>query len=97
MPSCSSLVGQSWDLVGLDRHYRDFIAGFDSADGDPLVRTTELVHAWRRFPFIDPELPGLVLPADWPGPAAAEVFRRRHADWSARAGGGPRIPHASAA
>jgi phenylacetic acid degradation operon negative regulatory protein len=83
--SLTGLVRQSWDLTGLARHYRDFIAGFAGADGDPLVRTTELVHAWRRFPFIDPELPALVLPADWPGPAAAKVFRRRHADWSARA------------
>jgi phenylacetic acid degradation operon negative regulatory protein len=83
--SLIGLVRQSWDLVGLDRHYREFIAGFATADGEPLVRTTELVHAWRRFPFIDPELPALVLPPDWPGPAAAEVFRRRHADWSARA------------
>jgi phenylacetic acid degradation operon negative regulatory protein len=83
--SLTELVRQSWDLAGLDRHYRDFIAEFADPDGDPLVRTTELVHAWRRFPFIDPELPALVLPTGWPGPAAAEVFRRRHADWSAPA------------
>lgn len=83
--SLADLVRQSWDLVRLDRDYREFIAEFSAADGDPLVRSTELVHAWRRFPFIDPELPALVLPADWPGPTAAELFRRRHADWSAHA------------
>ena len=83
--SLTGLVRQSWDLAGLDRHYRDFIDAFADSGGDPLVRTIELVHAWRRFPFIDPELPALVLPSDWPGPAAAEVFRRRHAGWSARA------------
>jgi phenylacetic acid degradation operon negative regulatory protein len=83
--SLSALVRQSWDLSRLERHYRDFIAGFATAGGDPLLRTTELVHAWRRFPAIDPELPKLVLPPTWPGPAAARVFRSRHADWSAAA------------
>jgi phenylacetic acid degradation operon negative regulatory protein len=83
--SLSSLVGQSWDLAQLGRRYQEFIASFRSAGGDPLTRITELVHAWRRFPFIDPELPALVLPPSWPGPRAAAVFRSRHAGWVDRA------------
>lgn len=35
----------------------------------------QLVHAWRKLLFLDPGLPAELLPADWPGFAAAEVFR----------------------
>ena len=38
---------------------------------DPLVRVIDLVHAWRRFPWIDPGLPAQFLPAPWRGTAAA--------------------------
>jgi phenylacetic acid degradation operon negative regulatory protein len=49
------LVRQAWDLGALERSYRDFLGNF-SGNGcrDPLARLTELVHAWRRFPWIDP-------------------------------------------
>jgi phenylacetic acid degradation operon negative regulatory protein len=40
------------------------------------------VHAWRRFPWIDPGLPAQFLPAPWSGTAAAELFARRHAEWA---------------
>jgi len=33
-----------------------------------------LVHEWRKFLFTDPGLPAELLPADWPGQAAAEFF-----------------------
>ena len=37
------------------------------------VRST-LLHEWRKFLFRDPGLPGELLPADWPGRAAAAYF-----------------------
>jgi len=40
------------------------------------------VHAWRRFPWIDPGLPAQFLPAPWSGTAAAELFTRLHAQWA---------------
>jgi phenylacetic acid degradation operon negative regulatory protein len=40
-----------------------------------------LVQQWRHVPFLDPGLPAELLPASWPGPAAAERFRRRHEGW----------------
>ena len=49
---------------------------------DPLVRVIDLVHAWRRFPWIDPGLPAQFLPAPWRGTAAAALFARLHAEWS---------------
>jgi phenylacetic acid degradation operon negative regulatory protein len=49
---------------------------------EPLARVTELVHAWRRFPWADPELPAQLLPDRWSGLAAAELFAARHRDWT---------------
>jgi hypothetical protein len=33
-----------------------------------------LVHAWRRFPFLDPDLPEAVVPKEWPRKRAHDVF-----------------------
>ena len=45
----------------------------------------QLVHAWRRFPLIDPALPVELLPARWSGVRAAKLFTRRRAQWHAAA------------
>jgi len=87
--SLAAMVGHAWDLAGLARAYDEFTEAFDgdvTADSpDPLVRVIDLVHAWRRFPWIDPGLPAQFLPAPWPGTAAAELFARRHAEWGGEA------------
>jgi phenylacetic acid degradation operon negative regulatory protein len=43
---------------------------------------TLLVHAWRKFPFLDPDLPAELLPSDWPRRRAHELFTGRHAAWA---------------
>jgi phenylacetic acid degradation operon negative regulatory protein len=43
---------------------------------------TLLVHAWRKFPFLDPDLPAELLPSDWPRRQAHELFTSRHSAWS---------------
>ena len=35
---------------------------------------TTALHQWRKFPFLDPGLPVEVLPPDWPGRIALELF-----------------------
>ena len=78
-----TLVSQAWELAAIEQRYEAFLAEFDSPDTqDPLVRLIELVHAWRRFPSIDPGLPAHLLPARWSGTRAAELFASRHAAWS---------------
>jgi phenylacetic acid degradation operon negative regulatory protein len=79
----TAMVGQAWDLGELARAYDDFIATFSAEAGpDPLVRVIDLVHAWRRFPWIDPGLPAQFLPVPWSGTAAADLFARCHAAWA---------------
>jgi phenylacetic acid degradation operon negative regulatory protein len=59
-----------------------FLARFGGQPpADVLVRQVELVHAWRRFPSIDPALPGELLSAGWNGALAARLFAERHAQW----------------
>jgi phenylacetic acid degradation operon negative regulatory protein len=82
----AALVGQAWDLPEIEQRYEEFLAEFASAStADPLTRLTELVHAWRRFPSIDPGLPARLLPSQWSGAKAAKLFAARHAKWSADA------------
>jgi phenylacetic acid degradation operon negative regulatory protein len=79
----AAMVGQAWDLRAVADQYGDFIATFaDSRTRDPLAGTIELVHAWRRFPWTDPDLPSQLLPPQWIGVRAAALFRRRHAQWA---------------
>ena len=82
----SAMVGQAWDLGSIEARYETFLADFGSQPArDPLARVIELVHAWRRFPAIDPALPAELLPAGWSGARAARLFERRHAQWAADA------------
>jgi phenylacetic acid degradation operon negative regulatory protein len=76
------MVAQAWDLTAVEEQYERFIDEFGGLDPeDVLTRQVELVHAWRRFPSIDPALPRDLLPARWLGLEAARLFSDRHARW----------------
>ncbi|HEY2506329.1 MAG TPA: PaaX family transcriptional regulator C-terminal domain-containing protein [Streptosporangiaceae bacterium] len=80
------MVAQAWDLAAVESEYERFIEEFTSRDAsDVLVRQIELVHAWRRFPSVDPALPHELLPARWSGLAAARLFTDCHERWAADA------------
>jgi phenylacetic acid degradation operon negative regulatory protein len=82
----TDMVATAWDLAAIEEQYEQFIEEFSGrAPDDLLVRQIELVHAWRRFPAVDPALPSPLLPARWSGRKAAQVFADRHDRWSARA------------
>ncbi len=89
--SVGELLGRAWDLGALASRYEDFIAAFDRrsprTDEARFAALTELVHAWRHFPFVDPEIPGQLLPDRWPGRRAKALFDDRHASWSPSANG----------
>lgn len=85
----AEMVAQAWDLAEVEQAYEEFIAEFGSArpagPDEVMVRQVQLVHAWRRFPFLDPKLPGELLPRGWAGARAAELFDSRHGRWARQA------------
>lgn len=84
--SLAAMVGNAWDLDELTREYDEFTGAFSGqVSTDPLVRVIDLVHAWRRFPWIDPGLPAQFLPAPWAGATAHALFARLHAAWAGEA------------
>ncbi|WP_211262294.1 PaaX family transcriptional regulator [Nitriliruptor alkaliphilus] len=78
------LARRCWDLGHLNDGYSQFIdhytARFPAYEArelrgaDALVEHIELVHAYRKFPFEDPDLPIELLPPDWNGLRAHELF-----------------------
>lgn len=81
------LVTRAWDLSDLEVRYEDFIDEFTgvrpTTGQNALHAQTLLVHEWRRFPFLDPRLPAALLPANWSGTKAADLFHRKHEEWRA--------------
>ena len=79
------LMAEAWDLAGVEELYLAFIAEFESREaqsqGDAFVAQVGIVQEWRRFPFLDPDLPRELLDHDWPGPRAAAAFHDRHGRW----------------
>jgi phenylacetic acid degradation operon negative regulatory protein len=79
------LVRQAWDLEGLAARYQEFVQEFSrlrpiGAEA-MFVAQASIVHAWRRFPFIDPGLPREVLPDVWAGDRATRLFHQQHSRW----------------
>lgn len=80
------VVADAWDLAAVEQRYREFLAAFGAEPrGEAFPVQVQLVQQWRRFPFLDPGLPARLLPASWPGPAAAALFAQRHGQWHAGA------------
>ena len=78
----ADIVRRAWKLDDVDARYREFIELTNAADtapehlsgADAARQLTLLVHHWRRFPFLDPELPADLLPDGWLGTPAAALF-----------------------
>ena len=83
--SPARLIGDAWDLVDVRRRYERFVTEFEGrepgSDVEAFVAQVELVQAWRRFPFLDPDLPAELLDHDWSGRRAAAAFHALHARW----------------
>jgi len=83
------VVAEAWDLDAVAAAYRSFIARFGRlrpGSAEAMFRAqTQLVHEWRRFPFLDPDLPAGMLPARWPRKRAHDLFGERHAQWHSAA------------
>jgi phenylacetic acid degradation operon negative regulatory protein len=83
LDGAGAMAQAAWDLAAIEREYERFIAEFTRPEPDDvLAGQVALVHAWRRFPAIDPALPRELLPARWSGLEAARLFAERHRAWS---------------
>jgi phenylacetic acid degradation operon negative regulatory protein len=78
-------ISSWWDLEGLQKLYDEFIAdqqvvlkrwkrrrSVDAAAA--FADYVRVLTAWRRLPFLDPGLAPELLPKDWPGVRAADLF-----------------------
>lgn len=87
--SPDQLIADAWDLERVRQLYLAFIADFRGvralSSQACFRQQTLLVHAWRKFPFLDPDLPAELLPADWPRQQAHRLFAERHEQWRASA------------
>lgn len=79
------VVAEAWDLEAVSSAYGDFVTRFGRLrpkTPEMVFRAqTELVHEWRKFPFLDPDLPEQMLPRGWPRSKAHRVFEDQHAAW----------------
>lgn len=90
----ATIVSRCWNLPAINARYTAFIdkyrpayeehcrvldQGGDLEASQYFVRRFNLIHEYRRFPYIDPELPPELLPSDWRGEEAAALFRQYHA------------------
>lgn len=87
----ASLVHRAWNLERLGADYTAFVdtyrailqqwqagGGAPATMGDDcafLIRTL-LIHDYRRLLLRDPQLPGVLLPIDWPGHEARALCRQ---------------------
>jgi phenylacetic acid degradation operon negative regulatory protein len=91
--SDEEIVARCWDLERLNDYYADFIARYDSpfqqhhtrlmaGDGmepqECFVQRFLLIHEYRSSPYMDPNLPLELLPDDWLGEKAAQLFQQYH-------------------
>jgi phenylacetic acid degradation operon negative regulatory protein len=86
----AALVARCWNVPDINAQYAAFIDKYQSQYDDCradlaaiepsgcFVRRFMLIHEYRRFPFVDPELPPELLPADWHGIEAAKLFQDYH-------------------
>jgi phenylacetic acid degradation operon negative regulatory protein len=80
-----ALVGRAWDLSGLVERYEGFVGEFAPfrrrgavralSDAEAFLVRTRLVHRFRGFPLLDPELPEELAPI---GRARGQAVRTFH-------------------
>jgi phenylacetic acid degradation operon negative regulatory protein len=90
-----AFASRAWDLDALGERYRVFVdqfAPFTKADArrrlddrEAFLVRTRLVHAFRRFPALDPELPDDLLPAPRHRAAAVALFHQLYEKLAASA------------
>ena len=82
----AEVVAMAWDLESARAAHEAFLDAFGGVvpddDREAFALTTRLSHEWRHLLSVDPALPPELLPADWPGLRATELFHRCRAEWA---------------
>jgi phenylacetic acid degradation operon negative regulatory protein len=82
-PGLPAMVARAWDLSGLEERYDAFCSGFQGyvgsqgpslGDREAFVVRTRLMHAFRAFAQLDPELPDELAPLSRSRARAVEIF-----------------------
>lgn len=103
-----AMIARAWDLSGLAERYDAFCSGFERylgvgppsmGDREAFLVRTRLMHLFRGFAQLDPELPEDLAPLSGPRTRAAEIFEalyaglaaasQRHFDAVTATGGAP--------
>lgn len=83
-------IAHWWDLDALKEMYDEFLDAHEpllarwrrrrsTDDEEAFADYVRTVDAWRRMPYLDPGLPLELMPDDWSGNRAANVFFKLHA------------------
>jgi phenylacetic acid degradation operon negative regulatory protein len=81
-PGLPALVSRAWDLSGLSDRYEAFCTEFEGyltsdaslGDHEAFLVRTQLMHTFRAFAQLDPELPDELAPLSRARGRAAEIF-----------------------
>lgn len=85
----ATLVQRAWNIDELANMYREYVEwarpvveqwrSVNEPEGNQaFVDYTLALFHWRKFPYLDPGLPLELLPADWTGAEAGELFHELH-------------------
>lgn len=82
------IAARAWDLGALNSDYGDLLGWYrprldkyragELNGRDALAERMRLVYDYRDFPYRDPDLPPELLPDDWAGREAHELFLQAH-------------------
>ena len=87
------IVSRCWDLGKIHQKYADFLADYrpklaehlERLEAGETIKPSEcfvarfnLIHEYRKLPFVDPDLPLELLPENWLRPQAAALFDEYH-------------------
>ncbi|GAC1498961.1 MAG: PaaX family transcriptional regulator C-terminal domain-containing protein [Vulcanimicrobiaceae bacterium] len=90
-----TLLQRHWDLDEIAARYEAFKRVYEQRmqraiahgfrEEHAFAERLTLVQDFRRFLYLDPGLPGALLPPHWPGTDASRIFREYHALLSPKA------------
>jgi phenylacetic acid degradation operon negative regulatory protein len=88
-----SIVARCWNLNKIHEKYAEFVneyrpkleehrrrleTGGKIEPSECFVERFNLIHEYRKLPFLDPDLPKELLPENWLRPEAATLFNEYH-------------------